>query len=218
MPAKIKIAIADDHIAMLATIRMFLADHKDLDICLEARSLTDFLNQMRTASYLPDVCLLDIHMPPEGWLMDLPDIVREWPTVKFIILSAYLTEQNVVRSLNAGAHAVVTKESDLIDIDVAIRQIVTQGYYDSPSFSKKLQQQARRKSLYAPQLTEQERLFLQYCCMDLTYHEIADKMGVGLRTAQSYASRLCEKLKVNGREGLIAYVYRSGFFPEPPEE
>lgn len=60
------------------------------------------------------------------------------------------------------------------------------------------------------QLTKREREFLTYCAKDLTYSEIADLMGIGIRTADYYRDSLFAKLNLNTRVGLTLYAIRIG--------
>ena len=60
------------------------------------------------------------------------------------------------------------------------------------------------------QLNEKETEFLKWACTDLSYKEIAEKMGVSPRTIDSYRDQLQEKLECKGRIGLAMWAIKNG--------
>jgi DNA-binding CsgD family transcriptional regulator len=75
---------------------------------------------------------------------------------------------------------------------------------------EKLVQLAQRP---LPRITAKEQQFLGWCCTELTYKEIADRMGISPRTAESYADTLCGKLGVKSRIGLVMVALQMGAWP-----
>lgn len=61
-------------------------------------------------------------------------------------------------------------------------------------------------------LTDREIDFLKYCCTEMTYREIAEKMFCSPRTIESYRDALFEKLNVNTRMALALYAVRNGLY------
>jgi DNA-binding CsgD family transcriptional regulator len=64
--------------------------------------------------------------------------------------------------------------------------------------------------LKAHELTDKEHHFLQFACSELTYREIAEKMGVSPRTVDGYRDILFTKLNIKTRVGLAVYAIKSG--------
>lgn len=58
-------------------------------------------------------------------------------------------------------------------------------------------------------LSDREATFIQYCCTELTYKEIADRMCLSPKTIDGYRAALFEKLNVHSRVGLVVYAIKN---------
>jgi DNA-binding NarL/FixJ family response regulator len=117
--AEIRILLVDDHDAMRAALRAFLARQPGLQVVGEARSGREALE--RAAELLPDVVVMDVRMPD----IDGADATRELrarhPEVRVVAVSAYAADEVVSRLRAAGASAVVAKDAAFEQLVPAIR-------------------------------------------------------------------------------------------------
>jgi two-component system, NarL family, invasion response regulator UvrY len=139
------------------------------------------------------------------------------PKVKVLALSMYNDENAIIRMLKCGARGYILKDSKPAQMQEAIDTIVKEGFHYSELLNDKL--------IYAlnkigdgsngdigkqVEINEREAEFLRYCCTELTYKEIADKLQVSPRTVDSYRDSLFIRFKVKTRIGLVMYAVKNG--------
>ncbi len=103
----------------------------DVDTVTEAASGDEALSSLRgsSATDLPDVVLLDVHMPGSGGIATARGLVQEFPGIPFIFLTGH-KEADVVRGAVAlGASGFIFKDASTDDIEAAIRSAVRGGAY-----------------------------------------------------------------------------------------
>src|SRR6202043_2001434 len=84
-------------------------------------------------SKLPNLVLMDVGMAELGGLEALPRIVKDFPSVKVIILSAHANEEYVIRALRGGAAGYMLKDAAMTELQLAIDSIAQDKTYLSPS-------------------------------------------------------------------------------------
>ena len=115
-----------------------------------------------------------------------------------------------------GAHGYILKDCHPDDLEAAIRSVLEKGFYQSEAISGKLihainhLDEKNNADNVTTQLNEKETEFLKWACTDLSYKEIAEKMGVSPRTIDSYRDQLQEKLECKGRIGLAMWAIKNG--------
>ena len=71
----------------------------------------------------------------------------------------------------------------------------------------------KAKASVLMRITSREMEFLTLCCSDAGYKTIADRMGISVRTVESYRNSLYDKLRVKSRMGLMIFALKTGIFP-----
>lgn len=208
---KIKIAIAEDHDLVRQGIVRLLSD-SSYDIVAESRNGRELF--LAIENNLPDIVLMDIHMPEMDGIMTTARLTEVYPHVRVIALTALDDETNTIRMLKAGARAYLLKSSTSKQLFQAIEEVITKGYQFSEIVSGKLVQSLNNdfdnpETGLALQLTEREIEYIKYLCSELTNKEIADKMCISPRTAEGWSKSLCQKLNVRSRIGLVLFAYRN---------
>jgi len=115
----IRVAIADDHKILKEGIRTVLSFYKDIKIIAEAdngRHLLNILLQIQ-----PDVILLDLQMPVMDGITTLPELRKNYPHIKVIILSMHNDVMIISKLLKSGAHSYLLKDSDPSTIYATIK-------------------------------------------------------------------------------------------------
>ena len=123
---------------------------------------------------------------------------------------AALSRPGSGRGCPAGANGVFSKSDDAARLPAALEEIYTEGYYSSAYVSKDLIKAARRNSIASVNITDREAEFLKLCATELTYVQIADKLGIGKRTVDGYRENLFQKLHISSRTGLAMFAIQSG--------
>src|ERR1700748_2751395 len=130
----VRIVLADDHVLVRAGIRALLERLPGVEVAGEAENGREALELIR--KHKPDLVLLDISMATLGGLEALPRIVKDYPTVKVIILSAHANEEYVLRALRCGASGYMLKDAAAEELALAIKAVIQGATYLSPSISR----------------------------------------------------------------------------------
>jgi len=187
----IKIALADDHTILRKGVAEILSRFEELEVIMEAANGRELIEKIKSATTLPDVCIVDINMPVMNGYDTAAELKRNWPDIKILALSMYDTELNVIKMLRNGASGYVLKDTDPEDLRVAIIRIVKDGFYHTELVTGRM-----LHILHDPEgkmdteINEKELSFLRLCCTELTYKEIADKMFLSPRTIDGYRESL----------------------------
>ena len=205
----IRIAIADDHAIFRQGI-ITIVTRYGFEVVAEAGNGGELIEAIAALPVPPDVCILDINMPEMNGYAALEAIKKRWPGIHVLALSMHSAEFPIIRMLSGGAGGYLLKDCSPRELKAAIESAVAWGFYHSEMVDEKLVQLAQRP---LPRITAKEQQFLGWCCTELTYKEIADRMGISPRTAESYADTLCGQLGGNSRIGLVRVALQLGAWP-----
>ncbi|RYY93108.1 MAG: response regulator transcription factor [Chitinophagaceae bacterium] len=207
----IKVAVIDDHTLFREGVANLLREEPELDVVFTAENGKALQEKLQTAA-LPDVVLMDINMPVLDGFAATAWLRKQHPGIRVLALSMYEDDDNIIRMLRQGAGGYMLKESRKGDLVQGIRAIHQQGFFVNDMVSGRLLHQLHETGTQAaaPQvrISEREQQFLRLCCSELTYKEIADRMGVSPRTVDNYREDLFEKLGLKSRVGLVLYALK----------
>ena len=212
MPNRIiRILLADDHVIVRQGLRALLASEKDFEIVGEAGNGLEALEAIKKLK--PDVAVLDLMMPALNGLEVTRQLQKQMPQISVIILSMYDDEGFVLDALSKGALGYVLKDSDAGDLVYAIREISQGRRYLSPPLSDRAiaayQQLAKSNTLEKHEtLTTREREVLQLTAEGFTNGEIAQKLGISSRTAETHRQHVLQKLGLRSQAEIIRYAIR----------
>jgi DNA-binding NarL/FixJ family response regulator len=210
------VALVDDHVLLRNGLANIIRNFNSHEILFEADNGKQCLAKLE-AGLIPSIVLMDINMPEMDGYSTALAIKSRFPQVRVLALSMYDSENSIIRMLRNGARGYILKDTDPTELQQALLDVQQKGYYHSEMITSRLirlvndldnpdgpiQQQMIN-------LNEREIEFLKLSCTELTYKEIADRMGVSPRTVDGYRDGLFEKLPVKTRVGLVLYAIRSG--------
>jgi two-component system invasion response regulator UvrY len=212
---KLRIAMADDHVMLRKGLANLLTD-AGYEIVFQVGNGKEFVQKL-DENALPHVALMDINMPGMNGFETTLWLKKNHPGVRVLALSMLDDETSIIRMLRAGARGYILKDSDPEELQKAIEAVWLQGFYHSELVSGKLihainnlDEDNTLPEAMAVQLTEKETVFLRWACTDLSYKQIADKMGISPRTVDNYRDSLQEKLDCKGRIGLAMWAIKNG--------
>jgi DNA-binding NarL/FixJ family response regulator len=207
----IKIALADDHAILRKGVAEILSKFENMSVIIEAGHGVELLSKMEAAPELPDVCILDINMPEMNGYDTAIEIKKRWPAIRMLALSMYDTELNVIKMLRNGANGYVLKDSDPEELRFAISEVHRHGFYHSELVTGRMLHILHdSENRMNAEMNDREKQFLEYCCTEFTYKEIADKMFLSPRTIDGYREALFKKLNVTTRTGVAVYAIKAG--------
>lgn len=208
---EIKIVLVDDHQMLRAGVRRILADQPGLCVMGEAGDGPSALALVRSSQ--PQVVVMDIHLPGEDGISLSQRLLSEFPALKVVALSADVDLETVTRALQAGVSAYVIKSNTPEDLLQAIREVVDQRVYLSPQVASLVVQDYMKvvispSAAPKPVMTDRERLLLKLVAEGKRNKEIAEQLQVGVKSVETYRSRLMQKLGCTSTADLTRYAIR----------
>ena len=213
---KTRILIVDDERWFTNLLKYSLESEGYYDV----RQENDALQAVDVArDYGPDVLILDLMMPGLNGLEVARQMPRQSPSVRVVVLSMHDDEGFVLEALANGVSGYVLKDSNSSDLVHAVREVAAGRRYLSPPLSDRAieayQQRAKVGTMDKHEtLTTREREVLQLSAEGHTNSEIAARLGISTRTAETHRSRLMHKLSLHTQSDLIRYAIRRGIITQ----
>ena len=208
---RIKVLVADDHPVVRRGLQICLAKQAKMRIVGEAADGDEALRKARELS--PDVVLMDISMPGMNGLAVTEVLRKEAPDMKVLILSVHTNKDYIFRVIQAGAHGYVSKEAPPEELIRAIESV----YAGEPHFSEDIARAALNEFISSggkrepfAQLTSREREVLVEIAEGKSNKEIADRLGIGVRTIETHRERIMRRLNIHSVAGLTKYAIGNG--------
>jgi DNA-binding NarL/FixJ family response regulator len=209
----VRIVIVDDHPIMRAGLRLTIAGLPDCSVVGEAGTGEEAIQVVRDV--VPDLVVLDVSLPDQEGSDTARQILAERPQTKVLMLSAFTDPDFVNRSIAAGASGYVVKTSAAGELARAITTVMDGNVFLSPEVASTLVS-AYRDMLTAPvspqtsPLSEREREVLTLIAEGLKARDIAVRLGIGVKTVDTYRARLLAKLHCGSTAELVRYAIREG--------
>jgi DNA-binding NarL/FixJ family response regulator len=166
----------------------------------------------------PDIALVDISMPGGGGIKAIERIRHAVPATRVLVLTMHDVPAYLRASLAAGASGYVVKRSADSDLLAAIRDVHRGRTVLDPSLSARVAHGSLRRRGAATTatstalLSQREREVLELVAQGFTNQQIADHLGLSVKTVETYRARLVEKLGLQSRAELVRYALDSGLF------
>ena len=226
MPAhtnKIRVMIADDHAILRAGLRMLVNVQADMEVVSEAPDGEKALQTARETK--PDVVLLDLTMPRVGGMKALQEMARDCRETRVLVLTMHDDPAYLRSALAAGASGYLLKRAVDAELIAAIRAVHRGGIFVDPRLANVLVQDvlAKRSTKAGPTrpvniLSQRELQVLTLVARGYTSAEIAKQIFVGVKTIETYRSRLADKLGLRTRSDVIRFAVQMGLLtPETLE-
>jgi two-component system nitrate/nitrite response regulator NarL len=216
-PKKIKLLLVDDHPIVLDGIKSHLCAQPDFEVVGDAANGQEALRKAKLL--LPDVILMDISMPHMNGLEAMTSLRRQVPNAKILVLTMHDNREYIAQVVRYGARGYLLKDSAPAELVGAIKAVHGGDVYFSPSVSKVLIEEmadGRKPSGPEPQpLTDREREVLSLIAEGLLNKQIADRLGIGVRTIETHRERIMRKLDIHTVAGLTKYAIARGMTTMP---
>jgi DNA-binding NarL/FixJ family response regulator len=212
----IQVFIADDHGVLRGGLRALIGAQPDMRVVGEASSGPEAEVGIRQTE--PDVALMDISMPQGGGLAAIASVLRSRPKTRVVVLTVHDEPGYVRAAADAGAVGYVVKNAVDTELLAAIRAVADGRTFMDASLGLG---QAHRSLHASPpprhsgkrqttQLTGREREVMVRVAEGYTNSQIAAELGLGVKSIETYRSRVMEKLGLTCRSDLVRFALECG--------
>jgi DNA-binding NarL/FixJ family response regulator len=202
-PARIRIVLADDHPLLRQGISALLADQPDMELVAEAATGLEAIEQFR--AHQPDVTLMDLQMPEMNGIDAMIAIRTEFSEARFIVLTTYTGDVQIVRALRAGARAYLLKSllhRELLD---TIRAVHAGQKRIPPEIAAQMAQHAMDDDL-----TPREIDVLRLIAAGNANSQVAAQLSITEETVKAHVKNILSKLNANGRTHAVTIALKRG--------
>jgi len=208
---KIKVFLVDDHPAVREGVRSYLTSQGSVLVVGEAGDAKEALRKVKKLA--PEVIILDVNLPS----LDGGELARRLrlavPAAKIIGFSVHASQEYVVRMARCGAHGYVMKDAPTAKLVEAIQHVHKGGLYFPPDMSDAILSPESKPSSEdegTVVLTTREREVLTLLAEGLANKEVARKLGISVRTAETHREHVSHKLNIMTIAGLTKYAIQHG--------
>jgi DNA-binding NarL/FixJ family response regulator len=209
---KIRVLIVDDHAILREGVRALLQLHPDLEVTGEASNGKEALEAVERLD--PDVVLMDIAMPGLGGIEASLELKKLGRRARVLILSQYEDREYVRRLLKAGVSGYVLKKSAGSELANAIRAVHRGGLVLDPEVARTVMEEGGASAPGSADpydaLTDREKQVLKLVAEGRSNKEVADVLGISVKTAMTHREHVMEKLGVHNRTELVRFAIRKG--------
>jgi two-component system, NarL family, response regulator len=199
----IRILIADDHPVVREGLAALIDRRPDMTVVAEAsngeQALAEFLE------HRPDVALVDLRMPDMDGADAIAAIREKAPGARVIVLTTYDDDEDIQRSLRAGAKAYMLKDAPRDELMDCIKAVHAGRTLISPAIATKL-----AESMGAPTLTPRELEVLALVADGKSNREIANLLFITEGTVKSHLSAMLGKLDAADRTQAVTIALKRG--------
>ncbi len=170
----------------------------------------------KTATYHPDIVIMDISMPKLGGLETTIELKKMYPQVKVLVLTQYEDREYIARFLKAGVSGYLLKKAVGSDLITALKAIIRGELYLYSSIASEVvagylgaDKHPDQASPYE-KLTDREKQVLKLLAEGHAHKEVAEMLGISAKTVIAHQSNLGDKLGIHSRAGLIKFAIQKG--------
>jgi len=200
---RIRILIVDDHPVVRAGLTSMLGTQTELEVVGYAASGEEALAKLKQSA--PDVILLDLRMHGMSGIETLNAARIASPTVRVIILTSFETDEDIYRSVRAGALGYLLKDTSLKEMVEAIRTVHSGKRYIPREIALRLAERMMRTDL-----TPREVEILKMLSKGPTNKQIGHALGISENTVKNHVYSIIEKLEVSDRTEAATIAIQRG--------
>lgn len=201
----IKVAIVDDNTFLQKAIQDKLRFFDLIEIKFKALNGEDLLLKLEKNPHV-DLILMDIEMPKMNGIVATELVKNKYPHIKIIMLTVFDTDENIFKSIKAGADGYLLKEVNPEELFTAINETLKGGAAMTPSIAMKTLKLLREPLIFdvemqaeAVILTPREVEVLEQLSKGLKYNAIAENLFLSSGTVRKHVENIYTKLQVHNK-------------------
>lgn len=208
------VLIVDDHEMVRAGTRMLLESVPHIKVLGEANNGESALEKARELA--PDIIIMDVSMPGMNGVEATQLIKAELPDIRILALTIHEGQDYFFQMLQAGASGYVPKRAAPEILIRAIQQVAEGQIYLEPQIAKLLISDYLKRVEEGEEdnnfdgLSNREQEVLSHIAQDFTNREIANLLGISVKTVERHRENIMAKLNLHTRTELVKYAIRKG--------
>lgn len=208
---RVRVLVVDDQSLFRIGVSSILASEPGISVVGTARDGQEAVE--RTRSLLPDVVLMDVHMPRLDGIHATGRIAERHPSVRVVMMASSQTDESVVAAMRAGAAGYVHKDASRDELLSAIFSAANGRQVLNGEGQRAVVATALGKAERKPPpegLTRRQFQLLKLMSMGLALKQIAAELGIAEKTVRNQASLMYAKLRVKDRAQAILFAVHKG--------
>ncbi|MBL9103058.1 MAG: response regulator transcription factor [Myxococcales bacterium] len=208
---RVHVLVADDHVVVRAGLRSLL--EADPDVCVVGEAEDGDAAVAAAAELQPDVVVMDVSMPGAGGAEATRRIRARWPAIRVVVLTAHEELAYLRQLLAAGASGYLLKRTAADELLRAVRRVALGETYLDPTLAAQATAELAGSggASGGPELSEREAEVLRLIAEGFGNKQIAARLGLSVKTVETYKARAMEKLGLRSRAQLVQYALQRGW-------
>jgi len=208
---KPNIIIVDDHMIFRQGLIALISGQNLATVIGEASNGKEYLELL--VDLKPDLVLMDIDMPHMNGVEATEKSLEMMPDLKIIAFTMFSDEDYYYKMIDLGVKGFILKTSGIVELQNAIRQVMSgESYFSNELLRKIINRIGRKTKENAAEkitLTERELEILQHICLGLNNEEIAKKFFISAKTVKRHKANLLEKTMCKNTPSLILFAIKN---------
>ncbi len=202
------IAIADDHEIIRQGLTMIIEAQEQMEVAVQASSYAELAGCLEKASV--DLLILDLNLGDLNGLASIENVVKQYPSLPVLVLSAYPEEMYALRAFKSGASGYLNKavvSSELIDAVKTVihgKKYISTALEDTLAYGTKLD---KEEASLTDLLSKREFEVLTMIAEGKTSKDISEILKLSPKTVSTYRGRIMEKLNLDSASRLFQFAY-----------
>ncbi|HXR93400.1 MAG TPA: response regulator transcription factor [Steroidobacteraceae bacterium] len=205
-----RIVIADDHELVRKGLAAVIHEVPDWKVVAEASNGRQAVEQV--AAHKPDIAIMDLTMPELNGLEATRQILAAGPQTRVLILTAHESEQLIREVLAAGAQGYVLKSDAGRTLVSAVDALLEGGTFFTSKVARMVLEGYLRnpnETEAIPTLSAREREIVQLLAEGRSNKEVARKLDISVKTAETHRSNIMRKMQFDSLSDLVRYAVRN---------
>jgi len=203
----LKVLIVDDHPLVRHGLSVLLGVYDDIEVIGEAENGREAFEMC--GKHLPDIVLMDLIMPEIDGIEATRKILKNWSSIKIVILTSFVDKKLIEDSLKAGAIGFILKNVSGENLVATLRDAYRGKSTLSSEASDFLISNLKNPTVAEYQLTSQEKIIITCLVDGLSNKKIAQKLVLSLSTVKFHVSNILSKLGASSRAEAVSIALKN---------
>ncbi len=205
----ISICIVEDLDEVREGLKQFISLNTEFNVLDTFSTAEEALNEIPRLQ--PQIVIMDISLPGMNGIECIRQVKDKSPSTQFMMFTVYENDEKVFEALKAGASGYLLKNTGLVQMIEALKELHNGGSPMSANIARKLVTVFRDKEKETASLevlSKRENEVLQLLSKGLLYKEISEQLSISTGTVRQHIHRIYEKLHVQNRTEALNKAFR----------